>query len=70
LWTPWRRDIAGVVQGDHCLGGALAVSGIRIVLEEIGAEVAEFEVDIVAAKRVYSAQQWVSRHGRTPSSAG
>jgi hypothetical protein len=59
-----------MVQGDPCLGGALAGSGIRIVLEEIGAEVAEFEVDIVAAKRVYSAQQWALRHGRAPSSAG
>lgn len=29
------------------------------MLEKIGAEVAEFEVYIVAAKRVHSAQQWV-----------
>jgi cytochrome P450 len=41
----------------HCLGGALAVSEIAIMLEEIAAVVEEYEIDMCGAKRVHSAHQ-------------
>ncbi|ACU72343.1 cytochrome P450 [Catenulispora acidiphila DSM 44928] len=52
-----RKMISFGAGPHHCLGGALAKSEIRIVLEEAAAEVAEYEIDIENAKRVQSAHQ-------------
>ncbi|MGW4393663.1 cytochrome P450 [Amycolatopsis nivea] len=41
----------------HCLGGALAMLEIPIVLEEVAAHVAEYDLDMAAARRVHSAHQ-------------
>lgn len=41
----------------HCLGAALARLGMRIALEEIGALVSEYEVDVVGSRRVHSPHQ-------------
>jgi hypothetical protein len=52
-----RKMISFGAGPHHCLGGALATLEIRIVLEEIGAEITEYEIDIATAKRVHSAHQ-------------
>jgi cytochrome P450 len=52
-----RKMISFGAGPHHCLGGALAALEIRIVLEEIGAEVSDYEVDMAAARRVHSAHQ-------------
>jgi cytochrome P450 len=41
----------------HCLGGALAMLEISIVLQELAAHIAEYDLDMAAAKRVHSAHQ-------------
>jgi cytochrome P450 len=41
----------------HCLGAALAGMEMRIALEEIGALVSEYEIDIDHARRVHSPHQ-------------
>jgi cytochrome P450 len=52
-----RKMISFGAGPHHCLGGALAKIEIRVVLEEIGAEVSEYEIDMAAARRVHSAHQ-------------
>ncbi len=52
-----RKKISFGAGPHHCLGGALAVLEIRIVLEEIGARISEYEIDMANAKRVHSAHQ-------------
>jgi hypothetical protein len=52
-----RKMISFGAGPHHCLGGALAMLEIRVVLEEIGAVVSEYEIDIENAKRVHSAHQ-------------
>lgn len=52
-----RKMISFGAGPHHCLGGALAKLEIRIVLEEIATEVAEYEINEAAAKRVHSAHQ-------------
>jgi cytochrome P450 len=52
-----RKMISFGAGPHHCLGGALAKLEIGIVLEEIAAEVAEYEIDMSAARRVHSAHQ-------------
>jgi hypothetical protein len=41
----------------HCLGNALAMLEIRVVLEELASEIIEYDIDIEAARRVHSAHQ-------------
>ncbi len=41
----------------HCLGGALAMLEIPILLEEVAAHIAEYDLDMAAARRVHSAHQ-------------
>jgi cytochrome P450 len=41
----------------HCLGGALAMLEIPIMMEEVAAHVAEYDLDMAAARRVHSAHQ-------------
>jgi cytochrome P450 len=41
----------------HCLGAALARMEMRIALEEIGALVSEYEIDMASARRVHSPHQ-------------
>ncbi len=41
----------------HCLGAALARLGMKIALEEIGALVSAYEIDIANARRVHSPHQ-------------
>lgn len=41
----------------HCLGAALARMEMRIALEEIGALVSEYEIDMANARRVHSPHQ-------------
>jgi hypothetical protein len=52
-----RKKISFGAGPHHCLGGSLAVKEIQIVLEEIGLEIEEYEIDIANAKRVHSAHQ-------------
>jgi cytochrome P450 len=52
-----RKMISFGAGPHHCLGGGLAKLEIRIVLEEIAAEVCEYEIDMSSAKRVHSAHQ-------------
>jgi cytochrome P450 len=52
-----RKMISFGAGPHHCLGGALAKLEIRIVLEEIGSLVSEYEIDMDHAKRVHSAHQ-------------
>jgi hypothetical protein len=52
-----RKMISFGAGPHHCLGGALAQLEIRIVLEEIAAEVSEYEIDVAGAARVHSAHQ-------------
>jgi cytochrome P450 len=41
----------------HCLGNALATLEIEVILEELASEIADYDIDIAAAKRVHSAHQ-------------
>lgn len=41
----------------HCLGGALAMVEIPIVLDELASHIAEYDLDMEAAQRVHSAHQ-------------
>lgn len=41
----------------HCLGGALAMLEIPIMMEELAAHIAEYDLDMAAARRVHSAHQ-------------
>jgi cytochrome P450 len=41
----------------HCLGAALARLEMRIALEEIGAYISEYEIDMANARRVHSPHQ-------------
>lgn len=52
-----RKMISFGAGPHHCLGGALAMLEIQIVLEEISARISEYEIDIDNAKRVHSAHQ-------------
>jgi hypothetical protein len=52
-----RKMISFGAGPHHCLGGALATLEIRIVLEEIGNLISEYEIDMPAAVRVHSAHQ-------------
>jgi cytochrome P450 len=52
-----RKMISFGAGPHHCLGGSLARLVIRIVLEEIAAEISEYEIDMSSAKRVHSAHQ-------------
>lgn len=52
-----RKMISFGAGPHHCLGGALARTEIRIVLEEIAAVVSEYEIDMDATTRVNSAHQ-------------
>jgi cytochrome P450 len=52
-----RKKISFGAGPHHCLGGSLAVLEIQVVLEEIGAEITGYEIDMDNAKRVHSAHQ-------------
>ncbi|MBR8640615.1 cytochrome P450 [Streptomyces tuirus] len=45
-------------RGPHfCLGAALAQMEIKVVLQEVGAEVADYEIDMAGARRIHSPHQ-------------
>jgi cytochrome P450 len=52
-----RKMISFGAGPHHCLGGALAKVEIRIALEEVSAEVMEYDIDLSKAERVHSAHQ-------------
>lgn len=52
-----RKMISFGTGPHHCLGGALATLEIPIVLEEVARHVAEYDIDMAAARRVHSAHQ-------------
>lgn len=64
-----RKKLSFGAGPHHCLGSSLAVAEIQIMLAEIAAEVAEYEIDMANAKRVHSAHQrgfsslpcWITR---------
>jgi cytochrome P450 len=41
----------------HCLGSALAELEMRVALEEVGALVSEYEIDMAGTRRVHSPHQ-------------
>ncbi|MFF2848877.1 cytochrome P450 [Streptomyces sp. NPDC058001] len=52
-----RKMISFGAGSHHCLGGALATLEVPLVLEEVAHHVAEYDLDMVAARRVHSAHQ-------------
>ena len=52
-----RRMLSFGAGPHHCLRGALAMLEIPIMMEELAAHIAEYELDMTTARRVHSAHQ-------------
>ena len=52
-----RKMLSFGAGAHHCLGGALAMLEISVVLQEVASHIAEYDLDMAAAQRVHSAHQ-------------